>query len=504
VAWLALAQGQTLNRGVYEQGTNTISGAKFFLNGLWIGTNAQVTVNVSNQLVSVVNGVTNLLGGASTSTNDVNGLWWANAATGTVANASNWSGSGALSNFFATSFYPVNNPSNFTTLAQVWSAGALSNNWTGGAIVLDAANANTNTFGGALVIGPARYQANGSTASGKGSWANYSSTASGEGSWANFYSTASGEGSWANYNGTASGAGSWANANGTASGEGSWAMGLGAEATNNETFVWSDSTAIGSTTNKQWSTYASNGYRLLGGPITGNGSGVSNVNALTLGGVAAGGYVQTQELTNASNTLWQATASKANSNSVVTVVQTNSAGVAVTNQFTIGDANPTIVLPTISAAGGGGGITNLTMVLLARSADILSSSTATPDYPYSKGIVFQATNDTAHFDVNFPRYYTLTGQTSQVRSHWWIPNASTATGLVELGFILASGQNPTNPAAPTLLTTNTVVGSGVSNNLYWTPAVNVPLIFTNDVSVIMRMRYLSGNTGICTKVEIIP
>jgi hypothetical protein len=45
-------------------------------------------------------------------------------------------------------------------------------------------------------------------------------------------------------------------------------------------------------------------------------------------------------------------ASKANSNSVVTVVQTNSAGVAVTNQFTIGNANPTIVLPTISAAGG--------------------------------------------------------------------------------------------------------------------------------------------------------
>jgi hypothetical protein len=71
VAWLALAQGQTLNRGVYEQGTNTISGAKFFLNGLWIGTNAQVTVNASTQLVSVVNGVTNLLGGSTISTNDI-------------------------------------------------------------------------------------------------------------------------------------------------------------------------------------------------------------------------------------------------------------------------------------------------------------------------------------------------------------------------------------------------------------------------------------------------
>ena len=81
VAWLALAQGQTLNRGVYEQGTNTISGAKFFLNGLWIGTNAQVTVNASNQLVSVVNGVTNLLGGASTSTKRLLRLVGASAAS---------------------------------------------------------------------------------------------------------------------------------------------------------------------------------------------------------------------------------------------------------------------------------------------------------------------------------------------------------------------------------------------------------------------------------------
>jgi hypothetical protein len=48
-------------------------------------------------------------------------------------------------------------------------------------------------------------------------------------------------------------------------------------------------------------------------------------------------------------------ASKADSNSVVTIVQTNSAGVAVSNTFTVGVANPTITLPTISAGGGGGG-----------------------------------------------------------------------------------------------------------------------------------------------------
>ncbi len=86
--------------------------------------------------------------------------------------------------------------------------------------------------------------------------------------------------------------------------------------------------------------------------INGNGSGISNVNAATLGGVAVGGLVQTQELYSASNTLAEATALKANSNSVVTVVQTNSSGVAITNQFTVGIANPVITLPTISAGGG--------------------------------------------------------------------------------------------------------------------------------------------------------
>jgi hypothetical protein len=86
-------------------------------------------------------------------------------------------------------------------------------------------------------------------------------------------------------------------------------MGVGAEATHDSTFVWSDGTAIGSTTNQQVTVYASNGFRLLGGPITGNGSGLTGVptpmrvmltpgGALTFGsvsnalivGTAAGGY----------------------------------------------------------------------------------------------------------------------------------------------------------------------------------------------------------------------
>jgi hypothetical protein len=70
-------------------------------------------------------------------------------------------------------------------------------------------------------------------------------------------------------------------------------MGVDAEATHDSTFVWSDGTAIGSTTNNEFSVYASNGIRLLGGTITGNGSGLTNVNALTIGGVALAGLVQT-------------------------------------------------------------------------------------------------------------------------------------------------------------------------------------------------------------------
>jgi hypothetical protein len=64
-------------------------------------------------------------------------------------------------------------------------------------------------------------------------------------------------------------------------------MGNGAYATNDFTFVWSDGTAIGSTAEKQFSAYASSGYRLLGGPITGNGSGLTGVTYATSSGIAS-------------------------------------------------------------------------------------------------------------------------------------------------------------------------------------------------------------------------
>jgi hypothetical protein len=218
----------------------------------------------------------------------------------------------------------------------------LTNNWTCGAVTIDAANSNTNTFGGYLVKLGLRVQSGTGTASGANSHAEGAyTTASGANSHAEgAYTTASAENSHAeNFGSTASGWYSHAEGGNTtasgiashaegfatvAGGNNSHAGGQNASATNHNTFVWSDGTFFGSSTSNEFSVYAANGIRLLGGPIEGNGSGLTNL---------------------------PPDASKANSNSVVSVIQTNSAGVAVTNQFTIGNANPTIVLPTISAGG---------------------------------------------------------------------------------------------------------------------------------------------------------
>jgi hypothetical protein len=250
--------------------------------------NAQPMV-VSNLLVQsgITLGGSNItawsqIGGTSgTDSNTVNAL----IAAGTSLNASNWLGSTAFSNWLHTAFYPLTlNPSNYVSLAQVWSAGALTNNWTGGPVTIDALNTNTNQFSGSLTILGLRVQSGeGTTASGDYSHAvGLSSTASGPASHAEGSST------------TASGDSSHAEGNTTiASGRCSHAAGESAKATNDNTFVWSDGTSFGSTLPNQFSTYASNGYRLLGGPITGDGSLIINVNALTLGGVALAGLVQT-------------------------------------------------------------------------------------------------------------------------------------------------------------------------------------------------------------------
>jgi len=66
-----------------------------------------------------------------------------------------------------------------------------------------------------------------------------------------------------------------------AGGKASHAAGAYAHATNDHTYVWSDGTTIGSTTTKQYTVYAQNGIRLLGGPISGDGSGLTNLNVVT-------------------------------------------------------------------------------------------------------------------------------------------------------------------------------------------------------------------------------
>ncbi|MBM4153183.1 MAG: hypothetical protein FJ220_06650, partial [Kiritimatiellaceae bacterium] len=84
---------------------------------------------------------------------------------------------------------------------------------------------------------------------------------------------------------TASGMASHAEGAGTlAGGYASHASGSAAKATNDYTYVWSDGTSIGSTTTRQYTVYATNGVRLLGGPISGDGAGLTNLNASSISG----------------------------------------------------------------------------------------------------------------------------------------------------------------------------------------------------------------------------
>jgi len=62
-----------------------------------------------------------------------------------------------------------------------------------------------------------------------------------------------------------------------ASGLASHAAGQNAKATNDNTFVWSDGTEVSSTASNQFTVHASNGIRLLGGPISGDGSALTNL-----------------------------------------------------------------------------------------------------------------------------------------------------------------------------------------------------------------------------------
>ena len=157
--------------------------------------------------------------------------------TGTVT-ATSFNGSGS-------SLTGVLKPGNTNGWEVGSHAGLISTN---GVVRIDAENKRTNTFGGALVIGPVRYQANGGQATANGGWGNFGGSAFGVGSWANYSATASGDGSWANYSSSASGDGSWAGAASIASGLHSWSFGQGATASNDYSFAWAGSHSHGSYT----------------------------------------------------------------------------------------------------------------------------------------------------------------------------------------------------------------------------------------------------------------
>ena len=55
-------------------------------------------------------------------------------------------------------------------------------------------------------------------------------------------------------------------------------IGTNATSSHVNTFVWSDGTVLASTTTNQFSAFALNGFRLLGGPLYGNGYGLTNLN----------------------------------------------------------------------------------------------------------------------------------------------------------------------------------------------------------------------------------
>lgn len=82
-----------------------------------------------------------------------------------------------------------------------------------------------------------------------------------------------------------------------ATGFGSMGLGAAAHATNDYSFVWSGDanySSFGSTTSQQFSVFAPNGIRLLGGPIVGDGSGLTNVTT----GLAEGGVLPSMEASN--------------------------------------------------------------------------------------------------------------------------------------------------------------------------------------------------------------
>jgi hypothetical protein len=193
---------------------------------------------------------------------------------------------------------------------------------------------------------------------------------------------------------------------------------------------------VGSDAEKTFTVHAANGIRLLGGPITGNGSGLTNL---------------------------PPDASKANSNSVVSVIQTNSAGEAVTNQFTIGVANPTIVLPTIPAAGGA--TTGMRVMLTPGGALTFGSVSNALIVGTASATGYGINTDTLLFDPTTPQLapwqmpvIAYTGGAVNVAVTWSEPAAGEKTNVWELW----TAQSVSNAVVPTTWVVSAVITQQVN------------------------------------------
>jgi hypothetical protein len=146
-----------------------------------------------------------------------------------------------------------------------------------------ASGGNSHADGTSTASGNVSHSENNSTASGSYSHSEgNNTTASGGSSHAEGNgATASGNNSHAEGSGTATGLYAHAEGSGTIATNYSHAAGQNAKATNINTFVWSDGVTFGSTTTRQFSVFATNGIRLLGGQISGNGAGLTNITGVS-------------------------------------------------------------------------------------------------------------------------------------------------------------------------------------------------------------------------------
>ena len=184
----------------------------------------------------------------------------------------------------------------------------------------------TNVLLGAVVQGSASNLASGAVSHAEG----FGTEASGTASHAEGIATvASGEYSHAEGVGTVAG------------GYAAHAAGTYAHTTNDYTYVWSDGTAVSSTTSNQFTVHAQNGIRLLGGPVEGDGGDLTNLTASHIVGRIPASSLPTSGVWNASG---------------VTITNASLAGNVTVSSLTV--ATNLTVQGIIS--GNGSGLTGVT------------------------------------------------------------------------------------------------------------------------------------------------